>query len=68
VIGSLVTEPDDREVLKKFYRNVRPWGYWGPIARDVMADDPGLRANRLALLKRMQGLFMHAADLSRLPG
>jgi glycyl-tRNA synthetase beta chain len=34
----------------------------------VMADDPSLRANRLALLKRMQGLFMHAADLSRLPG
>jgi glycyl-tRNA synthetase beta chain len=34
----------------------------------VMADDPTLRANRLALLKRMQGLFMHAADLSRLPG
>jgi glycyl-tRNA synthetase beta chain len=34
----------------------------------VMADDPALRTNRLALLKRMQGLFMHAADLSRLPG
>ena len=34
----------------------------------VMADDPALRANRLALLKRMQGLFMHVADLSRLPG
>ena len=34
----------------------------------VMADDPALRANRLALLKRMQALFMHAADLSRLPG
>jgi glycyl-tRNA synthetase beta chain len=34
----------------------------------VMAEDPALRANRLALLKRMQGLFMRAADLSRLPG
>jgi glycyl-tRNA synthetase beta chain len=34
----------------------------------VMADDPALRRNRLALLKRMQGLFMHVADLSRLPG
>ena len=33
-----------------------------------MAEDAALRANRLALLKRMQGLFMHAADLSRLPG
>lgn len=34
----------------------------------VMADDPALRGNRLALLKRMQGLFMRVADLSRLPG
>jgi glycyl-tRNA synthetase beta chain len=34
----------------------------------VMADDPGLRSNRLALLNRMRGLFMRAADLSRLPG
>ena len=34
----------------------------------VMADDPALRANRLALLGRLRGLFMHAADLSRLPG
>ena len=34
----------------------------------VMAEDPALRANRLALLGRLRGLFMHAADLSRLPG
>jgi glycyl-tRNA synthetase beta chain len=34
----------------------------------VMAEDPALRANRLALLKQLQSLFMHAADLSRLPG
>jgi glycyl-tRNA synthetase beta chain len=34
----------------------------------VMADDAALRANRLALLRRLQGLFMHVADLSRLPG
>jgi glycyl-tRNA synthetase beta chain len=34
----------------------------------VMTEDPALRANRLALLKRMQGLFMRTADLSRLPG
>jgi glycyl-tRNA synthetase beta chain len=34
----------------------------------VMAEDPVLRANRLALLRRLQSLFMHAADLSKLPG
>ena len=34
----------------------------------VMAEDTALRTNRLALLNRMRGLFMRAADLSRLPG
>jgi glycyl-tRNA synthetase beta chain len=34
----------------------------------VMADDAALRANRLALLKRLSDLFLQAADLSRLQG
>jgi glycyl-tRNA synthetase beta chain len=34
----------------------------------VMAEDPEIRANRLALLMRLRGLFLQFADLSRLPG
>jgi glycyl-tRNA synthetase beta chain len=34
----------------------------------VMADDPRLRDNRLALLQRLEGLFLRIADISRLPG
>jgi glycyl-tRNA synthetase beta chain len=34
----------------------------------VMDDDLKLRANRLALLAQLQGLFAGVADLSRLPG
>ncbi len=34
----------------------------------VMVEDPGLRANRLALLIRLRGVFLQIADLSRLPG
>jgi glycyl-tRNA synthetase beta chain len=34
----------------------------------VMAEDPQLRANRLALLSRLRSLFLDIADLSRLPG
>ncbi len=34
----------------------------------VMADDPALRANRLALLKRLDGLCREVADLACLPG
>lgn len=39
---ALLTKPDDPEVLEKFYRRVRPGGWWGPIAEkcpDVQADD-----------------------------
>ncbi len=32
----------------------------------VMAEDPEVRENRLALLRKLGGLFMHVADLSRL--
>ncbi len=34
----------------------------------VMDEDPKLRANRLALLAQLHGLFFRIADLSRLPG
>lgn len=34
----------------------------------VMADDKAVRENRLALLARLRKLFLHVADLSRLPG
>lgn len=32
----------------------------------VMADDPAVRKNRLALLNKLSELFMHVADLSKL--
>jgi glycyl-tRNA synthetase beta chain len=34
----------------------------------VMAEDKAVRENRLALLSRLRKLFLHVADLSRLPG
>jgi hypothetical protein len=43
--GTLLTKPDDDEVLKDFYRRVRPWGLWGPIYRKVLAEDPGFTRN-----------------------
>ena len=32
----------------------------------VMAEDDALRANRLALLTKLEGLFMRVADISKL--
>ena len=34
----------------------------------VMAEDAAVRANRLALLKRLSGLFLEVADLGQLQG
>lgn len=45
VVVSLITEPDDEEVLKRFYRNVRPWGFWEPIYQKVVQEDPSFRKN-----------------------
>lgn len=42
---SFASKPQDVAVLKNFYRNVRPWGFWGPIHRLVVAEDPEFRAN-----------------------
>jgi Na+/proline symporter len=44
--GTLLTKPDDEEVLKDFYRRVRPWGFWGPIYRKVLAEDPSFKRNK----------------------
>lgn len=45
VVGSLLTPPTDIEVLKKFYRNVRPWGFWGPILVEVQKEEPSFKRN-----------------------
>ena len=45
VAGSLLTDPEDEETLKSFYRNVRPWGFWRPVHEMVVREDPSFRRN-----------------------
>ncbi|MDN4503817.1 sodium:solute symporter family protein [Alteromonadaceae bacterium BrNp21-10] len=45
VMVSLMTEPEDPELLKRFYKNVNPWGFWGPIRAAVIAEDADFNAN-----------------------
>lgn len=45
VAASLMTAPDDMEVLKKFYLKVRPWGFWGPVHAALTKDYPALQKN-----------------------
>ncbi|UOQ69116.1 sodium:solute symporter family transporter [Hymenobacter volaticus] len=45
VAGSYASPPTDAVVLNKFYRTVRPWGFWGPVHAQVVAEDPSFQAN-----------------------
>jgi solute:Na+ symporter, SSS family len=45
LLGTLLTRPEDDAILKKFYKNVRPWGFWGPIKVKVMQEDPAFQPN-----------------------
>lgn len=44
--GSLLTPPDDMDVLKEFYRKTRPWGFWKPVHEELLKDYPNLQPNK----------------------
>lgn len=46
VVGSYATAPTDMDVLASFYKNVRPWGAWGPVKALVMANDESFVPNK----------------------
>ncbi|WP_210463350.1 sodium:solute symporter family protein [Rufibacter roseolus] len=46
IVGTYLAPPTDMETLKGFYRSVRPWGFWGPVAQQVKAEDPSFAENR----------------------
>ncbi|ELR72156.1 Putative sodium-dependent mannose transporter [Fulvivirga imtechensis AK7] len=46
--GSLLTKPDNEDVLIDFYKSVRPWGWWGPVKRAVMERYPEFTPNKNA--------------------
>ncbi|MGA2219930.1 MAG: hypothetical protein ABSG51_17710, partial [Terracidiphilus sp.] len=45
LLGTLLTKPESDEVLLDFYRRVRPWGFWGPVLKKVLAEDPSFKRN-----------------------
>ena len=45
-MGTYTAPKTEEAVLKKFYRTVRPWGFWEPIRQKVMAEDPLFSPNK----------------------
>ena len=46
LLGTFLSRPEEEVILKNFYKNVRPWGFWGPIREAVMKEDPSFQPNR----------------------
>jgi solute:Na+ symporter, SSS family len=44
--GTYAAPAADEAVLKNFYRNVRPWGFWKPVHDLVIKEDPTFAANK----------------------
>ncbi len=45
-LGVWLSPPEDEEVLKTFYKQTRPWGFWRPIKKKVMEEDPSFLPNQ----------------------
>lgn len=46
VVGTYLAPATDIETLKSFYRTVRPWGFWSPVNKLVMAEDSSFVPNK----------------------
>lgn len=46
LIGTYTAPPTNKEVLKEFYKTVRPWGFWKPVHVQVIVEDPSFQSNK----------------------
>lgn len=45
IIASLLTPPEDDEILIDFYDKVRPWGFWKPVYKKLLERKPEAKSN-----------------------
>ena len=46
LLGTLLTPATNNETLKKFYANVRPWGWWKPVYRQLKEEGSHMQENK----------------------
>jgi len=39
LLATLLTRPESMDVLRRFYRDVRPIGFWGPVEAELPAEE-----------------------------
>lgn len=45
VAGTYTAPPTEEAVLKSFYINVRPWGFWKPVYSQLVQEKGGIKRN-----------------------
>ncbi len=45
LLGTFLSKPEEDDILIKFYRQVRPWGFWKPIHAKVLQQEPGFKTD-----------------------
>ncbi|WP_422350943.1 sodium:solute symporter family protein [Flagellimonas sp.] len=45
IVGTYSAPPTEENILRSFYTNVRPWGFWKPIRDKIRLDNPGFKKN-----------------------
>jgi SSS family solute:Na+ symporter len=63
IAGTYAAEPTDINVLKSFYKTVRPWGFWKPVHLLVVAEDPSFQGNKRFKLDMMNVVLGIIAQL-----
>ena len=56
-LGTYLSKPTDIKVLKSFYYNVRPWGWWNPVYETLKKEDDSLKKNTDFWLDMMNSLI-----------
>jgi SSS family solute:Na+ symporter len=46
IAGTYLSTPEDEATLKNFYKTVNPWGFWGPIRKQVIRENPTFKPNQ----------------------
>ena len=46
IIASYLSMPTEINVLKSFYKNVRPWGFWKPIEKLILNENEKFVSNK----------------------
>jgi SSS family solute:Na+ symporter len=62
-IGTYAAPATDMNILKAFYKNVKPWGFWKPVHEKVLLDDQAFKPNKRFKLDMMNVVLGIIAQL-----